>query len=186
MNKFRSKLLKKIAQNVGTTGSTGVAGSTGTNTNGTVSTVIGPVSAVPAILFSQLATGYNGPTLKIIVNLTQQLNAALHYASGGKDNFQKIIDNNLDLSGALPDEKSVGGLAKKVYSTFLNSRNSFSKKVPPTTIAGWANNLINSPEFMNLAQVNPTGTLATKLSGNLKDIIFDLMTQIKQQNSITN
>jgi len=169
MNKLRQRILEKIAQDQATQ-------------TETIPAVIPPPPAVPSILFSHLAEGYNGGTVAMLVGLTQQLNNALHYASNGKANFQKIIDGNLDLSAAGPDEKNVGALSKKWYSTFLNNRNPFEGKVPGKTIAVWANAMVNGPEYGGLSQVNPTGTLATKLQGNLKTIILDYINQIKQQN----
>jgi hypothetical protein len=170
MNKLRQRILKKVAQDQG-------AQPTATPA------VIPPPPPAPSILFSHLSEGYNGGTVSLIISLTQQLNKALHYASNGKANFQKIIDGNLDLSGADPDEKNVGTLCKKWYVTFLNSRNTFAgQKVPGKTIATWVNDIITSPEYGNLSQVNPTSALATKLPGNLKTIIQDSTNQIKGQN----
>lgn len=171
MNKLRYRILEKIAQDQAT--------------QPTVTPAIVPAPpTVPSILFSHLSEGYNGGTVAMLIGLTQQLNNALHYASNGKANFQKIIDGNLDLSAASPDEKNVGALCKKWYLTFLNSRNTFEQKVTGKTIATWADAIISSPEYSSLSQVNPTGTLATKLQGNIKTIILDYINQIKQQNPV--
>ena len=168
INKFRWRLLQKLSQQ-------------GAQAASPVTNV--PPPTLPSILIAHLHEGYNGATVQLIVSLVQQLNAALHYASNGQDNFQKIIDNNLDLSGAASDEKNIGALCKRMYITFLNSRNAFTSKVTGKNITTWATAIVNSPEYNNLSQINPTGILATKLHGNLKSIILDYMNQIKQQNT---
>lgn len=137
----------------------------------------------PTDLFSYLNEGYNGATVAILKALTSRLNTALHYASNGKDNFQDIVNNNMDLSGATPDHRNVGGICQRVYNTFLNRKNSFnSKKVNPATITTWADAITSSSEYNNLSQVNPTGQLAIKLQGNLKSEILNFMNGIKQVN----
>lgn len=146
--------------------------------------VLSPPTNVPNDLFSHLATGYNGGTVALLTGLTNQLNVALHYASQGQDNFQDIINNNMDLSGAAPDQKNVGMISQKLYNTFLNRKNPFNKKISPQDIHTWADTIINSPETNNLTQIKPTSTLATKLQGNLKTTIVNYLNQIKQQNPI--
>lgn len=173
MNKFRLRMLTKLAQTQAPQPET------------TTPTLAAP-PAVPTDLFSHLAEGYNANTIPLLVALTEQLNTALHYASNGKSNFQKIIGNNLDLSGAAPDEKNVGAVSKKLFDTFLNKKNSFNgKRILPNDIHNWADALTSSSEYSNLSQIKPTSTLATKLQGNLKTEIQNYMNQIKQINPIT-
>jgi hypothetical protein len=172
MNKLRLRILTKLAQ-------TQPAQPTETPA------ILGPVPAVPGDLLTNLYKGYNTNTVPLLTNLTNQLNAAMHYASKGQDNFTKIIGNNMDLSGATPDQKNVGSVAKRVYTTFLNSKNPFVEKIDAVTIHNWADALTSSPEYNALSQINPTSLLATKLQGNLKTEILNLMTQIKQQNPVT-
>jgi hypothetical protein len=151
----------------------------------TTTPTLAPPPAPPSDLFSYLNEGYNGPTAQLITGLTGQLNSALYYASQGKDNFQKIINNNLDLSGAAPDNKNVGMISQKFYNTFLNRKNPFTKKIDGSVIRNWSDTLLNSSEYNNLSQINPTGLLATKLQGNLKTIIQNYINQIKQQNPVS-
>lgn len=174
--KLRIRILEKLAQ---TTPTQPAQPSTAPAT-------IPPPPALPGVLSVHLPEGYNSSTIPLLIGLAQKLGDALHYASNGKDNFQKIIDNNLDLSGAIPDEKNVGGLAKRVYNTFFNARNPFTRgKVPANNIHNWADTIISSPEYNNLSQINPTSTLAIKLQGNLKSLLLDYINQIKQQNPAT-
>lgn len=140
-------------------------------------------TAPPADLFVHLAEGYNGATVALLTNLTAQLNTALHYASGGKFNFQSIVNNNMDLSGVSPDAKNVGALSQRIYNTFLNRKNSFNgKKVPPATIHSWTAAITNSAEYNNLSQIAPTSQLSIKLGSNLKTGILNYMNSINQSN----
>ncbi len=143
---------------------------------------LGNPPSVPEYLFSNLDQGYNPGTVAAIKQLTNILNTALHYASAGKDSFQEILNNNLDLSGAVQNHKNVGLLGKMIFSTFLNNKNSFAQKVTPNVINQWCVGLINSNEYSSLTQTNPTGQLANKIQGNLKTLILDIINAIKQQN----
>jgi hypothetical protein len=172
MNKLRLRILKKLSQ-------TQIDQPTATPP------VLGPVPSIPGDLLSNLYKGYNPNTVKLLTDLVNKLNTAMHYASNGEDNFNKIVGNNLDLSGAIPDQRNVGTISQKVFNTFLNKKNVFDEKVNSITINNWADAITSSSEFNNLSQVKPTSLLATKLQGNLKTEIQSLMTQIKQQNPVT-
>lgn len=146
--------------------------------------ILPPPPAVPGVILSQLPSGYNNNTVTIITSLTKKLNDALHYASQGQGSFQDIMDNNLDLSGADINFKNIGVLSKMFYNTFLNSRNTFTKKVEPDTIHKWVDNIISNPSYNSLTQIPASSTLSTKIGGNLRDIIFDNLTSIKNQNPV--
>lgn len=169
--KLRQRVLTKLAQTQPTQPET------------TTQSIPAPAPP-PTDLFAHLNEGFNGATVPILSALTGRLNTALHYASNGKDSFQDIVNNNMDLSGATPDHRNVGSICQRVYNTFLNRKGSFSQKVNPKTIAGWADGITNSAEYNNLSQVNPTGQLAIKLQGNLKSEILNFMNGIKQVNPI--
>lgn len=139
---------------------------------------------VPPDVFAYLNKGYNPETVTLIINLVNYLNTFLHYSSLGKDNFQKLSTNNLDLSGATGPHKNIGLISKKVFQTLLNNKNTFSDKVSANLINQWCNTIISMPEFNNLTSVNPTSQLATKLPSNLKTLILNLLNLIKSQNRI--
>jgi hypothetical protein len=138
---------------------------------------------VPSILFAQLNNGYSSNTVQTLFQLAEILNDAAHYASQGQDNFQKFVNNSFsfDPSKAFSvDQKHINLLCKQFYTTFLNSRNAFSAKVPAQQIHMWADGMQNSPDLSAISQTNPSGP-APK---NLKTSISDLLTHIKQQNPI--
>lgn len=174
--KLRQRIIQKLAQ-------TTPAQPTTTNTATPAVTTSPP--AVPASLFTYLPKGYNPNTIQVLQALVSQLNIAMHYASNGKDNFQKLIDNNLDPSATVADQKSVDGVARQVFDTFFNKKNDFAQKVAPAQIKTWADAILGSPSFGALSQIKPTGVLSTKLQGNLKTSIENYLTQIKQQNPVT-
>jgi hypothetical protein len=147
--------------------------------------VLNPPPTIPSDLFSHLAEGYNSGTVSLLQGLVNQLGIALHYASQGKDNFQKIINNNMDLSGAFPDQKNIGTICQKIFNSFLNRKAAFKTKVSATNIHTWSDYILNSQEYSNLSQINPTSLLAIKLQENLKTLILNYLNQIKQQNPIT-
>ncbi len=167
--RLRQKILTKLAQESNTP-------------------VAAPPTTVPTDLFSNLGSGYNPGTIPLLIDLVEQLNAAIHYASRGKDSFQELVNNsfNLDISRTFAvDQKNINILSKKVFETFLNRKNSFSSKIPAAQIHDWCSGLTSSSEFSNLSQVNPASPLASKLPQDLKPSIQDLVLQIKAQNPIT-
>lgn len=144
---------------------------------------LAPPPTIPGDIFAHLNEGYNGGTTALLSGLINYLNTALYYASQGKDSIQRISTNSMDLSGATPDHRNIGMIAKKVFDTFLNKKNPFPKKVLGTVIKQWADTILTMPEYNNLTQIRPTGMIATKLQGNLKTIILDYLNSIKAQNS---
>ena len=171
MNKLRLRILTKLAQ-------TQPAQPTETPA------ILGPVPSVPGDLLTPLYKGYNPNTVALLTDFTKMLNEALHYASQDKDDFSKIVGNNMDLSGATPDHKNVGMVCDRVFETFLNRKQPFTDKIDTTKIHNWADTLISSPEYNNLSQVKATSILGTKI-GNLKTKIQKFVTDIKQLNPQT-
>ena len=171
MNKLRLRILKKLSQ-------------AQTPQPDQMPSVLPPPPTVPADLFSHLAEGYNGSTVSVLILLINQLNNALHYASGGKGKFQDIINNNIDLSSST-DYKNIGTVSQIIFNSFLNKKNSFNNKVSPSNIKSWADALTMNSDYNNLSLIKSNSFLATKLQGNLKTIIQNYINQIKQLNPIT-
>lgn len=151
---------------------------------------LGPPPAVPGDLFSTLVRGFNEATTPSIMRLTNDLNAALHYASNGKGNFTKIRTNSYDTSGASPDAQHIAGISKMVFGAFLNSAKPFEGRIAPKQIHAWADAIIGSGNFTSLTQTEPGSKLSNSLQGssgvgNLKDAISKEITAIKNANPIT-
>lgn len=172
--KLRQRILTKLAQTTPTTTEE--------------KPVLAPPPAVPTILFSHLGEGYTAGTVAFLAQLVSLLNTAAHFASQGKDNFQKFVNSGFNFDGSnsfSPDQKHINLLSKTLYNTFLNRSNPFAQKVAPKQIHAWADAMMSSDDFNSLSQVNPSSQLATKLPGNLKTTIQNVLNQIKAQNPIT-
>jgi hypothetical protein len=172
--KLRRKFLQKISQTT-----------TPTTTGTTPTTISSPPSFTASSVYPGISTGYNSGSLTIINNFVSLLNTALHYASNGQVNFQTLRNDNFnfDPSGATSvDQRNLMGIAARVYRSFLNSGQRFTKPLIGEQIAKMADLITFSPEFNNLSQVNPTGPLATKLQGNIKSLITNYMTYLKTTN----
>lgn len=141
-------------------------------------------------MLSTLTNGYNNPTVQAITRLTNVLNAALHYASNGKGNIDKIRTNSFDMSGASPDAKHVASIAMSVFKTFLNSGKPFQAKVSPNQIQPWADAISGGSNFSSLTDTGSGSKLNSYLQGtsgvgNLKDAITKEATAIKNANPKT-
>lgn len=147
-----------------------------------------PPPAVKATdLWGWLTRDYNTQTIGTLNSLVSLLNTALHYSSNGKYNFQILKNDNfqVDPSGVPSiDTKNLIFLASNVYRTFLNSGQEFKAKPTGEQIATWGNGLINSQPLLNLSQVNPTGPLAQKIQGNIKDTILNYVRYLLMYNPI--
>jgi hypothetical protein len=134
--------------------------------------------------------GYNADTVPLITTLMNVLNGSLHYASGGKGNFQKIKNNAFDPNDADDISKNIGNVAKQVYTTFCNNGNAHTNMYDPQQIGVWCDTVLGSTAYNDLATVQPSSPLATKLQsvtggGSLKDAIRKQLEQIKTKNPIT-
>ena len=166
--KSRIRLLNKISQNLQVT-----------------------ISSPPSITISQMFPGvlksYTPQTIKAIDNLFNLLNTALHYSSEGHINIQtlKNINFNYDVSSiADNDQKNIVLIAKKIYSTILNSGNEFDKELTPQLIKDMVDSIFQSNFINNLSSLNPTSIMAQKIGGNLKTLLTDDLNYIKIYNPV--
>ena len=175
--KLRIRILKKLAQ------------TTQTNPPSTTAPPVGSPPALPAELTATLNVGYNADTVPLITTLANVLNGSLHYASGGKGNYQKIKNNNFDPNDADDISKNLGNVAKQVYSTFLNNGNAHVGQYDPQKITSWVDTVLGSSGFNDLATLKATSPVTTKIQtvaggGSLKDAIRKQLEQIKIKNPI--
>ncbi len=146
-----------------------------------------PPSVRATDLWGWLNRDYNTQTIGTLNSLVSLLNTALHYSSNGQYNFQTLKNDNfqVDPSGVPSiDTKNLIYLASNVYHTFLNSGQEFKAKPNGAQIAAWGNGLINSQPLLNLSQVNPTGPLAQKIQGNIKDTILNYVRYLAMYNPV--
>jgi hypothetical protein len=169
--KLRIKLLEKVAQATPPT----------TQPAQPAATVpaLPPPPAVPGMLLVNRKREYNGPTVNLFGTLTKMLNDAMHFASQGKDNFQKIIDRVLDRTST-GDQKNVSTVAQMFYDTFLNKGSLYGRKVTPNEIHTWADAMLGNGQFRALTGLNPN--ISSKLGYNLQDRLMQTLNSIKSNN----
>jgi hypothetical protein len=193
--KLRLKILNKLAQAVPgapaspASPSSPASPASPTTTNAPASTTAAVIPPPPAFTASGawgwLGNVYNSASVSILDRLVGLLNMALHYSSEGKFNFQVLRNNgfSVDPSGANSiDTKNLLILSKAVYQTYLNGGNQFPQKVAGSQIIAWNSSLSQSQAFLNLSQLSPTGTIAQKMPGNLKDTILNSLRELASYN----
>jgi hypothetical protein len=145
-----------------------------------------PPGFSPMDVWGWLGRAYNSSSINTINSLFSILNTSLHYASNGQVNMQVLRDNgfNIDPSGmSSMDAKNLLNLSILAYKTILNSGNAMPT-VSPDKIQIWCKQISNSQALMNLSQVNPTGQLAQKVPGNIKDNILNLLRYLEAANPV--
>jgi len=177
--KDRLKILSRIAQQTN--------GTLPQNTVETTAVVAPPPSFVASQIWGWLGNDYSSTTLTTINNLISLLNTVLHYSSNGQFNFQILRNEGfqVDPSGVPSiDTKNLINLSLLIYRTFLNNGNRFPQKTTPHQIATWCDMVANSQAFLNLSQLSPTGIIAQKVPGNLKDNILNFLRYLEMANPV--
>lgn len=181
--KLRLKILTKIAQQVADTATNSLP----QDTVATTAVLPPPPSFIASQMWGWLGTSYNPITIVALNNLISLINLALHYSSNGQTNFQTLKNSSfqIDPSG-IPsvDCRNLINLAMLIYRTFLNSGNQFAQKVTPIQIKGWADKISVSQPLLNLSQINPSGIIAQKVPGSLRDNILNYIRYLVMYNPI--
>lgn len=175
--KLRIKILEKMAQANPAPAPTGQPAQS--------PTLPPPPAFQASAIYPGIRSGFNVASVPIIDNLINLLNTAVHYASGGKVNFQVFRNENFNFDASQSpsvDQKNLMNLSKKVYTTLLNNGNGFSQPLTGQQIADMTDRLLASQEYNNLSKVNPTGPLALKIPGNLKTNIYNNLTYLRLAN----
>jgi len=175
--KSRKKVLEKIAQTAPTVPATTPA----------PAAVPPPPTFQASLVYPNISTGFNTTTVGIINQLVNLLNTAVHYATGGKVNFQTLRNSNFTLDASTmpsPDQKNLVNLSEKVYKNLLNNGTVFAKALTGIEVAEIIGRLINSQELNSLSSLNPSGPIAQKITGNLKTNIAAYLNYIKLANPI--
>jgi hypothetical protein len=186
--KNRIKLLSKIAQLGSAPQSTTNNPTTPQSTPAASTTISPPPTFIASQIYGWLPGQYNTNSINYINGLISLLNTALHYSSNGQYNFQELRNDNfqIDPSGAPSiDTKNLLNLSILIYKTFLNSGNQFPTKPTPQQIQNWGKLIGSSQAFLNLSQLNPSGPIAQKIPGNMKDNILNYIRYLDMYNSIS-
>lgn len=141
-----------------------------------------PPSFRPTDYYPGIMTGFTSKNVPIIDKLSDVLNLALFYNSGGKIHLPWMRAQNFNFSTDVPsvDLKNLMGFAKQVYHTLYSNNGEQDKaQLTPEQIVQRIAPLKTSIFISNLSSSNPTGQLAAKLGGNAKTLLNDLLLQIK-------
>lgn len=151
-------------------------------------TTVAPPPAFQASgVWGWIPGSYNSTSVNTLNGLVALLNTSLHYSSNGTYNWQELYNDafQVDPSGAPSiDTKNLLNLSILIYRTFLNSGNQFPAKPTPQQIQGWGSKVVASQAYLNLSQVNPTGPLAQKVQGNLKENILSFIRYFNMYNPV--
>lgn len=169
---FRLKIFKKIAQDI----------TIPTEQVAAEKQIAPPPTFQASSMYPGINAGFNANVIIFINFLTDMLNTAIHYASGGTLNFQYFKNNSFNFDSSIApsvDQKNLMNLSKKVFINLFNSGNAFTHKLTAKEVTERVNNLLNSQDLQNLSSISPTGPIAQKIPGNLKEVITLYLNLIK-------
>lgn len=173
---LRLKLWEKIAQTPpANTPTTQVAQTT---------TVSGsPPVFVASDWYPSVIVGFQSKNTPIINGLSNLLNTALFYTSNGQVHLPWMRQQNFVFgSDQFPDPnlRNLMNFSKLVYQQiFTNMGAPYQQPLTQPQIAEKIALLRNSPFLGNLSATNPTSQLATKISGNVRELITNYLLRIK-------
>lgn len=176
MNKGRFLFLQKIAQTVAPT-------DLPTDQVNKTNTVSGsPPSFQATDFYPTIIKGFTSRNSVLINQLSELLNQALFYSSNGQINLSKMKSDNFNTGTTnVPSEvlKYLMNFSKQVFQQLYNSGQDYKQQLTPDDIKNRVDILKNSNFLNNLPTTNIAGQLATKIGGNIKTLIINLLTQIK-------
>lgn len=176
MANSRLKILQKISQSV--------PAGLPTDNQADINTVSGtPPAFIAADMYPSLRIGFQNQNVPWINRLGTLLNTAMYYSSSGKVHMQWMRGVNFTFgTDQIPstDLKNLMNFSKLVYNQmFSNMGQAYQQALKPEQIAEKKRILLTSQPYMNLSSTNPTGQMATKIGGNIKSLINDLLLQIR-------
>lgn len=165
LHKTRLKILEKIAQ----TQTKSVAGS--------------PPKFVASDIYPSIMTAFQSKNVPLINALADLLNTVMYYTSNGQVNMMQLRNNNFNLGTdqvISADLKNLMEFSKILYNqVFTNLGVDFKSPLSSQQISDKITVLKNSSYLNNLSNANLTGQVATKVSGNPKELIKNYLLQIK-------
>lgn len=177
MNKLRRRIFEKLAQaappdNLPTTEVTQTQTVSGS-----------PPVFIATDYYPSMVIGLTSKNATIINGLTNLLNQALFYTSGGNVHLQWMKSVNFNFGTTdIPsvDLKNLMGLAKQIYNQlYMNQGEPYSKQLTPQEIAKKLAPLKSSNFISNLSSTSPMGQLSSKIGGNVKTLINNYLLQIQ-------
>lgn len=133
--------------------------------------------------YPTIITAFGSQNMNWITKLIDVVNQGLFYTSGGQVQFKLLENNNYNFgTDSIPsvDLKNLLGFSKQIYSNLFTSNGTdYVKQLTAEEIAKKIQTLKSSSYLSNLSQSNPMGQLQSKLGGNIKTLINDILLQIK-------
>lgn len=134
-------------------------------------------------LYPGIVVAFQPKNALIIDRLANILNNSLYYLSNGEFSLQWMKNNNFVFGTsdipAMP-LRLIMNFTKLVYNTLFSEHGTFYKiPLTPEEIKEKINILKNSQFLLNLPSTNLSGQLASKIGGNLREIVNNLLLQIR-------
>jgi hypothetical protein len=137
-----------------------------------------PPNFQASAVWGWMNSDYNSYSVNTLNSLISLLNIALHYASGGRYNFRILRNRTFQVDPSTApsvDTKNLLNLSILIFRNYLNGGTKFTVKPTPQQIQAWGQLISNSQAFLNLSRINPSGPIAQKVPGNLKNDILNYL-----------
>lgn len=133
--------------------------------------------------YPTIITAFGSQNMNWITKLIDVVNQALFYTSDGKIQFKWMENNNFNFgidSAPSPDLKNLMGFSKQIRDNIFTTNGAkHERKLTSEEIAKKIQILKSSSFLSNLSQTSSMGQLKSKLGGDAKTLIKDILLQIK-------
>lgn len=133
--------------------------------------------------YPTIITAFGFQNMNWITKLVDVVNQALFYTSDGKIQFKWMENNSFNFSSdGVPstDLRNLMGFTKQIHDNlFTNNGAEYKQALNSEEIKKKIQTLKSSSFLSNLSQSNPMGQLKSKLGGDVKTLINDILLQIK-------
>jgi hypothetical protein len=133
--------------------------------------------------YPTVITAFGSQNMSWIIKLIDVINQALFYTSDGQVQLKWLQNNsfNFGMDGVpSADLKNLMGFSKQIRNNiFTNNGVKYEQSLTHEEIVKKVQTLKYSSFLSSLSQSNPMGQLQSKLGGNVKTLITDILLQIK-------
>jgi hypothetical protein len=133
--------------------------------------------------YPKVETAFGSNNFTWIKKLIDAVNQGLYYTSDGKIQLKWMQDNSFNFgidSAPSVDLKNLMGFSKQIHSTIFTKNGEQDDKALGSEEIGKRIAILKGSSFLsNLSTTNPMGQLQSKLGGNAKTVINDILLQIR-------
>lgn len=128
-----------------------------------------------------LQTAYKPNIIPYINSICQLLNIALFYSSNGKENFTSLYKKNFNFQPTTHtvELKKIVDFSTLIYQQLFKNNNQFKSQLPIEQVNYVFSLLENNQALLSLPQTNLSSPMGTRLGGDLKTLIRNILTTIK-------